>query len=273
LAHRRHRVALRPKVRRRRQRFVAVAAAMVMLAGAAGLTVRHLWHGLPSGRSLLGRLDPRVSSVTVSGAPAVLAGPMTSYFNDPADSFSDRLAGLPRLFPAVKTFRARRDWSGRSARVEVTLRRAVAAIQRAGRPEGFLDADGEAFAAPSELYPEARLTVEAGDAAAEQLKGLPAALEVLVHDADLPAPVAQVAFRSAYEGWEVRLQDGTQVLWGDLRWTREKLSRLHEALSDVRGGADASLRAASGPMLADLRYFEDGRVLLRPMMGNRTPAR
>ncbi|MCX5796317.1 MAG: cell division protein FtsQ/DivIB [Elusimicrobia bacterium] len=266
LAHHRHRVALRPKVRRRRLRLTAIAAALALLTGAAGLTVRHLWRGLPPLPKLLGRLDPRVESVTVSGAPAFLAGPMATYLNDPADSFGARLAGLPRRFPAVRTWQLRRDWSGRSARLEVTLRRAVAGMRRAGQPAGFLDESGVAFAAPAELYPEARLAVEAGGAGAEQLKGLPAILEALARDADLPAPAAQVAFRSAYEGWEVRLQDGTQVLWGDLRWTREKLSRLHEVLSDSRSGAAA-------PMLADLRYFEDGRVLLRPMLENRIPTR
>jgi hypothetical protein len=265
---RRHRVVLRPKVRRRRMRLVAVAAAVAVLAGTAGLTVRHLWRGLPSLPKLLGRLDPRVESVTVSGAPALLAGPMASYLNDPTDSFRDRLAGFSRRFPAVKTWQVRRDWPGRSARVEVTLRRAVASVRREGRPAGFLDEAGVSFEAPAELYPEARLAVEADGAGAEQLRGLPAVLEAFARDADLPAPAAQVAFRSAYEGWEVRLQDGTQVLFGDLRWTREKLSRLHEALSDARGGA-----SAVAPMLADLRYFEDGRVLLRPMMGNRTPTR
>jgi hypothetical protein len=241
---------------------------MALLGGAAGLTVRHLWRGLPPLPKLLGRLDLRVESVSVSGVPAVLAGPITSYLNDPTDPFTDRLAGIPRRFPAVKAWQVRRDWSGRSAHVEVSLRRAVAILQRAGQPAGFLDEDGAAFAAPAELYPEVKLAVAAGSAADEQLKGLPAVLNSLAHDAVLPASAAQVAFRSDYEGWEVRLQDGTQVLWGDLRWTREKLSRLHEVFADAGGGA-----AAAAPMVADLRYFEDGRVLLRPLMGNRTPAR
>jgi hypothetical protein len=267
-AGRRHRVALRPKVRRRRQRLAIAAAAMAVLAGTAGLTVRQLWHGLPSLPKLLGRLDPRAEGVTVSGVPPVLAEPMASYLNDPAESFGVRLEGLPKRFAAVKSWQVHRGWSGRGSRVEVSLRRAVASVQQEGRAAGFLDEDGAVFEAPAELYPEARLAVEADGAAAEQIKGLPAVLDILARDGGLPSPAARVAFRSAYEGWEVRLQDGTQVLWGDLRWPREKLSRLHEALSDARGGA-----AAAAPMLADLRYFEDGRVLLRPVTGTRASTR
>ncbi|MDD5630165.1 MAG: cell division protein FtsQ/DivIB [Elusimicrobia bacterium] len=260
LAHRRHRVALRPKVRRRRLRLAAAIAALALLVGAAGLTVRHLWRGLPALPALLARLDLRAGGVSVSGAPDLLAGPLSDYLNDPADSFGARLAALPRRFEAVKNWRLHRGWSGRGARVEVTLRRAVARLQRAGRPAGYLDEDGSAFSAPAELFSGALPTVEAGAADAAQLKDLPATLELLFRGADLPAPARQLSFRSAYEGWELRLQDGTVVLWGDLRWTREKLGRLHEALAD-------SLGQAAAPMLADLRYFEDGRVLLRPATG------
>lgn len=262
---RRHRVALRPKVRRRRFQALAAGAALLLLAGAAGLTLRHVAGALPPFSSLLGRLDLRVRHVAVSGAPAPLDGALESYFNGPGGSFRARLAGLPGRFPMVKSWTVRRDWAGRSARLEVALRRAVVRLQRAGRPAGFLDEDGAAFTAPEELYPEARLSVEIGAAGADRLRGLPGLLELLSHDADLPAPLARVAFRGPYEGWEVGLQDGTEVLWGGLDWTREKLDRLREALSDAR---------AAAPMHADLRYFADGRVLLRPLMaGNRVPAR
>lgn len=271
-------------MRRRRFQALAAGAALLLLTGAAGLTLRHVAGSLPSFSSLLGRLDLRVSHVAVRGVPAPLSGAMESYFNEPGASFRARLAGLPERFPAVKTWKVRRDWPGRGARLEVVLRRAVARLQRAGRPAGFLDEDGAAFTAPEEIYPEARLSVEIGAAGADRLKGLPVLLELLSHDAGcqdvrpagtcgtsdtagagLPAPLARVAFRGPYEGWEVGLQDGTEVLWGGLDWTREKLDRLREALSDAR---------AAAPMHADLRYFADGRVLLRPLMaGNRVPAR
>ena len=60
---------------------------------------------------------------------------------------------------------------------------------------------------------------------------------------------------SSEEGWEAKLKDGTRVLWGDLRWTDEKSARLREVLDDA---------GAPGKRLtADLRHFEDGRILVR----------
>ena len=53
------------------------------------------------------------------------------------------------------------------------------------------------------------------------------------------------------------LADGTKVLWGRLEWTREKLSRLSEAVADARS-------KEPGAFSADLRWFEDGKVLLTP---------
>jgi hypothetical protein len=239
---------------------------LAVLGGTAALTLRHLYRGLPHWAGLLARLDPRVESVTVTGVPTVLAEPMTRYLNDPGASFESQCAGLPGRFPAVRSYRVQRDWSGHGARMEVTLRRAVAEVRRAGRTAGFLGDDGVVFDAPAGLYPEAKPSVELGDAEAERFRGLPAVLEALSRDADLPVPVAQVSFRSVYEGWEMRLQDGTDVLWGGLDWTREKLARLHEALADARGGSP-------GTFAADLRYFEDGRVLLRPLAANRISVR
>jgi hypothetical protein len=47
------------------------------------------------------------------------------------------------------------------------------------------------------------------------------------------------------------------VQWGRLEFTAEKLSRLAEALADAKRREDV-------PYSADLRWFEDGKVLLRP---------
>ena len=288
---RRYRVALRAKVRRQRLRFLAVAAALTALGAAATLTVRHMSRSLPSVPNLFSRFRGSAETVEVKGASEMLAGPIAAYLREPGESFRARAARLTQRFPAVKTARVSDDWARRHALVEVTLRHAVGRVLRAGRPAGFLDEDGSVFDAPAALYPEAQLIVEAGEAGAGQLQALPSALAVFSRDADLPAPVVRLSFRSVYEGWEVWLQDGTQILWGNLIWTREKIARLREVLVDARerdpatsvaadagrkeicpaGACGSGIGSSAGGQhwVADLRYFEDGRVLLKPLFATR----
>lgn len=73
---------------------------------------------------------------------------------------------------------------------------------------------------------------------------------------ETPVAVSRMRFVSAEDGWEALLADGTKVLWGGLQFTREKAERLRQALDDARA-------QQAGEFTADLRYFEDGRILLR----------
>jgi hypothetical protein len=210
--------------------------------------------------------SPRIEKVEVFGAPDLLVGPISGYLQASTPGFSSRAMQLRTAFPALKTVRIHRSWGTRSVRVEVSLRRAMARALRAGGPAGFLDEDGTAFAAPDGLYPETLPVVDVGSADAAQLKDLPAMLDAFSRDEGLPVPVARTVFRSAQEGWEFILRDGTDILWGSPRWMPEKLARLRAALADARGHIPSAFTA-------DLRYFEDGRVLLRPLAGSRLSAR
>ncbi|TPW19960.1 MAG: hypothetical protein FD126_2166, partial [Elusimicrobia bacterium] len=73
----------------------------------------------------------------------------------------------------------------------------------------------------------------------------------------LPAKPLAYAYDARERGWTVTLEDGTTLAWGGLDWTEEKLRRLREVLADAAG------RVPKG-FTADLRYFEDGRILVRP---------
>ena len=269
-------------MRRRRLAAAAAVSALLVLGGAAVLTLRHIsrnFSGLPG---FWARLGPRIESVTVAGAPEELTREIEAYLSgEGGAAVSSRVAELGERFTCLRTVRVSRDWRGRSARVDVALRRALGAVRRRGRPIGFLDETGGVFASAPALYPEARLALDVEDADSSQLRALAGGLSVLGGAEDLPSPVERVRFRSPYEGWEVFLADGTRVLWGDFRWTREKLSRLQEALADARRSsldepAGASLGGQRSPfrdgdaIIADLRYFEDGRVLLRPVAGGRS---
>jgi hypothetical protein len=73
----------------------------------------------------------------------------------------------------------------------------------------------------------------------------------------LPSRLKSLRLESPTEGWSGTLQDGTQLFWGNLQWTEEKLLRLKSSLADAvaRFGKIVS---------ADLRSFEDGKILIRP---------
>ena len=250
-------VAWRPKARRHHLQILAVGAAVFILAAAAALTLRQMVHSLPDVQELGARLNGRIDSVAVSGAPELLQEPLAAYLHEPGLDFSRRLAELPERFAALRVVRVRRDWLHHSARVEVRLRTALGRAALPGRAAGFVDEDGSLFAAPQGLYPEASVVFELGAAAPEQRREMVSALGVISRSSALPAPLKLVRYAGG-GGWELALNDGSRILWGDLRWTAEKLDRLGQALSDAR-------RGFPGACVADLRYFEDGRLLIKPL--------
>jgi hypothetical protein len=91
----------------------------------------------------------------------------------------------------------------------------------------------------------------------EALKALAAFLPQALRPGALDSRLEAMRFISAEDGWQARLSDGTVALWGDLRFTRQKLARLREVRALAR-------EEFGGALAADLRYFEDGRLLIRP---------
>jgi hypothetical protein len=117
---------------------------------------------------------------------------------------------------------------------------------------GLLSEDGIVF--ESKGFPGLLPDVEAdvSKASVEERRALGVFL------AETPVAVARMKYVSAEDGWEALLSDGTKVLWGGLQFTREKAERLRQALDDARAKQE-------GGFTADLRYFEDGRILLRKL--------
>ena len=238
---------------------LAVALALILLGASAALTLRQMIRSLPDFSELWARLNPRIDSVALIGAPALLAEPLAVYLREPGACFSSRVASLPKRFAAVQAVRVRHDWLHHSARVEVRLKRALGRAFLNGRPAGFVDEEGNLFVAPDGLYPQLDIILDIGRASPDQRRELAAALELIGQPSVLPAPLERVRYAGP-SGWELALKDGSLVLWGDWRWTPEKLERLREALVDAR-------RSFPGACVADLRYFEDGRLLVRPLHG------
>lgn len=257
-SRRRYRVVARPQERARRAKLVGAAAAVALLGAVAVAAVKN---------AAVTLAKVRVAFPSVAAAPdaAVVAGvgePMLALAQAAADSVAgsagEKAAEIARRFPCVADVGVRRPWGEKRSTLTLTLKSAVAPALRRGRAAGFLGADGSVFAAPEGVYVFSGPSADVGDAPESDRRALAREWSALTADGAMPAPLAEMAWVSAEDGWEARLQDGTTVSWGRLDWTKEKLSRLAEALKDARA-------KAPGAFTADLRWFGDGKVLLKPL--------
>jgi hypothetical protein len=262
-ARRRFRVVARPQERVRRARLFGAACAVFILGAIAFAAARHAASTLTRAGFAL------PSSAAGAPEPAVVDGvaePLRSLAQGAADavngSAGEKAAAIKDKFPCVADVAVRRAWGDKRSTLSPVLRRAVAPALRRGRPAGFLGDDGAVFAAPEGVYILAGPSVDAEGAGAAELKTLAREWPALSAAGAFPAPLSEFAYVSgAAEDssyWEARLTDGTVVAWGRLDWTKEKLARLGEALADARG-------KGPGAFSADLRWFEDGKVLLKPL--------
>ncbi|MBI4374991.1 MAG: cell division protein FtsQ [Elusimicrobia bacterium] len=252
---RRHRVVLRAKVRRERSRQFAAFAAVLMLGAAAVATVRHLGAQLPSWGELRAKIVPPPSTIEIGGVPAALQTQILAHLASKPRGLTtgELIAEIKERFSCVEDVTVRRPWRSEMARFELKLKRAFARVVRSGLPAGYMAEDGRIFVAPPSLYPEDLAEIDPGSAGQEQLEK---AAAVLAAGQALPSPVR--ALRQAPQGgWQALLADGLAVYWGDLRWTKQKIERLSEVLE--------SARLEFGEITSvDMRYFEDGRILVRP---------
>jgi cell division septal protein FtsQ len=253
VARRRFRVVARPKTRARRVRVLAAFVVVAALGVVAFATVR----------KLAADFSLPLVSVPHADAAAIVEGPepLRTLAQAAADAFpgtaGDKAEALKAKFPSISDIRVRRNWTEKTATLTLVVRRAVAAATRRGKSFGFLGDDGIVFAAPEGAFILTGPTVEVAGASAGELSALAREWPVLSAAGSFPAALTQMSYGSPDNGWEASLADGTKVQWGRLEWTREKLSRLSEAVADARS-------KEPGAFSADLRWFEDGKVLLKP---------
>jgi hypothetical protein len=240
---------------------------MLFLGGAAFVLMRHFTLDQISIPDISIALMPKAIAIrlaTIEGAPPSLQnrlmdelGPVHAWGLLEPYHAKDRLL---RDFPCLQSVRFERDWREHRVRFVVELRHPIARVTRDGQPSGWLSDAGVLFTAPPDTYPDTDLVQvdlgRGGDSDSVQLSRF---LQETMKGNDWPAPLVRVAFRSPEEGWDLTLTDKTRILWGDLKWTPQKLSRLKEVLADAR------MRGRVG-WATDLRYFEDGKILMRPKL-------
>ena len=266
----RQRVRLRPKARAARRsvlgRTAGTAAALLIVA--VTLAARP-WERVALPRVGLGPLGRAlaVESLAVQGVPpdaaAALEKELALVPGEPwgpleAERRAERL--LAR-FPWLEQVGASRSWTGRTALFMAVPRAAVASVtgaRRLGPGAVWLGEEGRLFSAPPGVVSGAelpRLDLAGWPDGADLAPA--ARLVGAVLKGGLPSRPMSFSYDAREKGWRVELEDGTRLQWGAADWTPEKLGRLREVL------ADASPRFPRG-FTADLRYFEDGRILVRP---------
>lgn len=266
----RHRVRLRPKARSRRRLVAGRAAGLGALLLLSGLAVTaRPWERLRLPRAAAEPLARAfaVESVSVAGVPegpaGELAGALGWHRGDVWGPFEPgrRAERLRERFRWVEAVGVSRSWLGKTVSFSVVPRGVVAAAsgaRRLGPGAAWLGEDGGVFVVPAGLAGGAGLpTVDLGGWP-DGADLAPAARLVRAASAAgaLPSRPVVFAYDAREKGWTVALEDGTRLVWGGLEWTPEKLGRLREVL------ADATPRFGRG-FTADLRYFEDGRILVR----------
>lgn len=252
-SRRRFRVVARPKTRVRRARALAAFAALAALGAVAFVTLRKLVADFRLPIAAAARAD---GEIVVEGPE-----PLRSLAQAAADAVpgtaGEKAEALKARYPSLSDIRVRRNWTEKQSTLTLVVRRAIAPATRRGRHAGFLGDDGTVFTAPPEAFVVSAPPVETAGASAAELAALAREWPRLTAASAFPSPLTGLSYVSAEDGWEAILADGTRVQWGRLEWTNEKLARLSEALADAR-------QKDPGSFSADLRWFEDGKVLLKP---------
>lgn len=263
----RHRVKLRPRAKSARRDTAGRAAVLIGAAGlAAVLAAVRPFERMHLPRIGWGPLERllTVESVTVEGVPPDLAADLAAAASEGVGAAwgpfePDRRAkALTERHAWLEQVSAGRSWTGRTVRFLAVPRGATAVVPvKAGT--SYLAEDGLLFVAPAAVVAAAGLPrVDLGAfPAGGDLKDLALLVRAAGAEGALPSKPVAYAYDARERGWTLTLSDGTKLAWGPLDWTEEKLARCREVL------ADASARLAKG-FTADLRYFEDGRILVRP---------
>jgi hypothetical protein len=281
-AAKKYRVKVRVKVRHRFLRnaglALSVCAAAVVL-GCSGLWAARALSALSPGR--LFAFKARSLSVTSPSEEISaeisrrMAGKMgAAFFRADAESLA---AGLQTAYPSLSRVEVRRNFFGGRVSVDAVPENIVAKVrlvpggrvQAPGGGESFYLAEngrllGERYGPGPETMFETEVRAGCGaglaplaaflkelNALASGFSSPPVRLEYPA-PGYVPPPGAQAV---PEQSCRLTLANGASVLWGDFEFTKAKISRLNEVLSDAA-------RRLGGPLRVDLRYFRDGKVFV-----------
>ncbi|HBB66220.1 MAG: hypothetical protein A2X28_06970 [Elusimicrobia bacterium GWA2_56_46] len=197
-------------------------------------------------------------------------------------------AGLKKNYPALSRVEVSRNFISGRVSVRAEAEKVVAKVRLNGGETFYLSENGRLLREYCGVGPEDSFETEiyAGPAAGlgpfavflRELKTMtpdffsrPVRLEYRLPGAEgrsgtspgSPAPAApDPRIPRPPDGGYCRLtlENSALVLWGELGFTKSKISRLNEVLGDAA-------RRINGPLKVDFRYFRDGKVFVSKLAG------
>lgn len=255
---RRYHVSLRPKRRRERNRKTLSVLGFLFLGGLAFITWKHLKSEALVFKKSISSFLPPPKEIKFTGVSDSLQSNIFAFLKTRGDlGWRNQGVELNREFPYLSFAVASRDFFKEKMTYAVVLRQPLGLVQWRGQLLGYLGDQGVVFKAPQGLYSTAlpEVQIEPGDQ--KKLSQAALFLKRLNQSHNLPSPLASLRYVSRVDGWDVTLQDGTVIFWGDFRWTAEKTKRLGLVLADAKTHSKKNF-------LVDLRSFEDGKIFIKP---------
>lgn len=260
-AARKYRTSVRVKVRRRFLRrtgaaFSAVAAAAIIVYAGCGVFRRV--SSLSPGRFFSFTLK----SVSVASPSAEVSDEVSrriSRYIGAAFSAGDAqafAAALKRSYPALSRVEVERSFMTGRVTVRAESERIAAKVRLNGTKDAYLSESGrlleESLAeAPADAF-ETELS-EVPGSGLRPLAGFFAKLRTLAPE--FSSRPVKIGCRGPADSCRLTLENGAEVLWGELEFTRSKVLRLNQILADAGG-------RIKGRLKIDFRYFRDGKVFV-----------
>ncbi|MFA6434303.1 MAG: cell division protein FtsQ/DivIB [Elusimicrobiales bacterium] len=261
-AAKKYRVKVRLKVR---NRFLRTAGTAVCSAAAAAALV---YAGAGAARLAFSRPLGRLFSFTLKSVSvqspseeisAEVSRRMDRRLGGPFSSGDARLfaADLKQDYPALSRVEVDRSFVTGRVRVRAESERMVAKVRVNGGDGRYLSENGRLLkeyygAGPADTFETDIYTSSSGAGLAAFAGFIKELRDVSPEFSSRPV---KLEYLEAPRSCRLTLENSAEVLWGEFEFTRTKVTRLNEVLSD----AASKLR---GPLKIDLRYFRDGKVFV-----------
>jgi len=261
LKRRKYKVAVRHKVQARRTKNFAVLLLAGALAAVAAVQLPSVYRKISSFHAPKWTVW-RLKEARISGGDDVLRSRILSVFSlAPGRELSGRNVRrmeneLPKMFPNIRRAVVSRSLFGGVLDVKLEKRIPVARAAGFASPQ-LVDETGEIYEArPGEgeellpvSFPEGFSGVSVGPEIARLLGAVSA------YGADFPSRPSAVRYDNHSDAVTVELSDGSVLDWGTREYTAEKIARLSQVFPKARS-------KISGPYTVNMRYFENGRIII-----------